>query len=413
MKKDVDELILYPREWVDETSSRVHEVVHRWAQREIIEDRLAYTHHYETQFDEKRKSLNLTIGLQKLTLPEEYGGGGWNTMQHVPGVVTIVSEIARADAAIGVISAMTYSIFGLIASERNRKDALTKALAPMFCGNNLATPSVMLPGAGMTGEDTPLFMGRALPVSIEPAAAGYRLMGGAMRPLACGHMADLYCVACTDKDGEPCVAFVPAEAEGIIKGPAVKTTGLNACRNATISFDGVRIPEEYVLRDPNMLATLHIWINLYLGAVSVGSSLNFFEILRDWAESRTIKGGTPMKENPLCASVLADVAEEIALSRLLLYNMAHVFVHSERFGAVEDKGMFTFAQMIGSRIQKSAILAINRGMELMGSAGYAKEWHVEKHWRDVKTIQSALCGVGAGVPVKMDIARFFFDCKEV
>jgi alkylation response protein AidB-like acyl-CoA dehydrogenase len=69
--------------------------------------------------------------------------------------------------------------------------------------------------------------------------------------------------------------------------------------------------------------------------------------------------------------------------------------------------------MIGARIQKSAILAVNRGMELMGSAGYAKEWHVEKHWRDIKTIQSALCGVGAGVPVKMDIARFFYDCKEV
>jgi len=49
----------------------------------------------------------------------------------------------------------------------------------------------------------------------------------------------------------------------------------------------------------------------------------------------------------------------------------------------------------------------------MGSAGYAKEWHVEKHWRDIKTIQSYLCGVGAEAPIKLDLARFFYDCREV
>jgi alkylation response protein AidB-like acyl-CoA dehydrogenase len=69
--------------------------------------------------------------------------------------------------------------------------------------------------------------------------------------------------------------------------------------------------------------------------------------------------------------------------------------------------------MIGHRVQQGVMRAINRGMELMGSAGYAKEWHVEKHWRDVKTIQSILYGVAADAPLKMDTARFFYNCTEI
>jgi hypothetical protein len=86
-------------------------------------------------------------------------------------------------------------------------------------------------------------------------------------------------------------------------------------------------------------------------------------------------------------------------------------VRSEEWGKERNQKVYTLAQMIGSRIQKSTLHATNRGMELMASAGYSKEWHAEKHWRDIKTIQSYLCGVGADIPVKMDIARYFFDSK--
>jgi alkylation response protein AidB-like acyl-CoA dehydrogenase len=120
-----------------------------------------------------------------------------------------------------------------------------------------------------------------------------------------------------------------------------------------------------------------------------------------------------MKENPLCASVLADVADEIFTARLLLYNLAHMMSKPEDWKHGGFQRIYTFSQIIGSQIQQKIVRAINRGLELMGSAGYAKEWHVEKHWRDAKTIQSYLCGVGAEAPVKMDTARFFFDCKEI
>jgi alkylation response protein AidB-like acyl-CoA dehydrogenase len=173
------------------------------------------------------------------------------------------------------------------------------------------------------------------------------------------------------------------------------------------------VPEENVIDRDGAVEELYIWLNLLLGGVSVGAGINFFEMVSDWSDIRVIKGGTPLKENPLCASVLADVAEEIMLAKLLLYDLAQIISKPEEWGDNNIERTFTLAEMIGARAQQGVMRAINRGLELMGSAGYSKEWHVEKHWRDVKTIQSLLCGVAAEAPVKMDTARFFYSCTEI
>jgi alkylation response protein AidB-like acyl-CoA dehydrogenase len=170
---------------------------------------------------------------------------------------------------------------------------------------------------------------------------------------------------------------------------------------------------ENVLDQEGNIEELYTWVSLLLGGVSVGAAMNFFELLADWSESRTIKGGVMLKENPLCASVLADVAEEIATARLLLCDLAGIVSAHMESGPETMRRTFTYAGMIAHRVQKGIMHAMNRGLELMGSAGYAKEWHVEKQWRDVKTIQSIQYGVAAEAPIKMDTARFFYNCTEI
>ena len=109
----------------------------------------------------------------------------------------------------------------------------------------------------------------------------------------------------------------------------------------------------------------------------------------------------------------SSIAPRVGNPGQLNYNVANFIARSDAWGGAESESIFTAAQMFRRRVQESALKALNRGMELMGSAGYAKEWHEEKHWRDIKTIQSHLCGVGADVPVKMDIARFFYGSREI
>jgi alkylation response protein AidB-like acyl-CoA dehydrogenase len=413
MNKTLDELFVYPKELVDEESKRVIVLVRQWADREIISKRQEYRENYEKFFIEKRKTLNLTIGLQRLTLPEEHGGFGWNSPANAPGIASILAEIGRADAAIGVVSAVKYTIFAAISMLPHLDKTLCDALAPLYCAEELKTPSLVLPAAGMVGQETPLFLGRSILATVEPEGESYAINGKNLRPINSGAVADLFCVVCADKSGRPCIALVPGDNANVVRGRTLLETGLNASANADVSFNNVKIPKSYLITRDGVVEEIYSWLNLLLGGVSVGAGMNFFEIVGDWSETRTIKGGYMMKENPLCASVLADVADEIFTARLLLYNLAHIMSKPQDFGHSGSQTVYTFSQIIGSQVQQKIVRAINRGLELMGSAGYSKEWHVEKQWRDTKTIQSYLCGVGAEAPVKMDTARFFFDCKEI
>ncbi|MDT8271691.1 MAG: acyl-CoA dehydrogenase family protein [Desulfomonilia bacterium] len=408
-----DDLFLFPRQWMDDEATSVSDLVKQWAEKEILSKRMDYRENYGTFFSEKRATLNLTIGLQRLVLPSEHGGFGWNTPAHAPGILTIASDIGRADTSIGVSSAIMYAVFATHTMGHNLNTKLCEALAPLFMADEIKTPTLILPGAGLVGKETPLFKGRSILAQATSVKGGYLISGENLRPIAAGATADLFCVVCAGKNGTPCIAFIPGDAPGIRRGTTFKTTGLNALENADITFTEVTIARENLMEGEPVVEELYTWLNLLLGGVSLGAGINAYEIFRDWSENRVIKGGTLLKENPLCASVLADVADEIATARLLLYDLAQMISSPGSWGDASALHLFTYAEMIGCRVQQGVLRAINRGMELMGSAGYAKEWHVEKHWRDVKTIGSLLSGVGAEGPVRMDTARFFYDCNEI
>jgi alkylation response protein AidB-like acyl-CoA dehydrogenase len=413
MGKYLDDLFLYPKSWIDDDAREFAAAARSWAEKEILADRLKYLQNYERLFVEKRGTLVRDIGFERLVLPGEHGGYDWNKPSSAPGILTVFTEIGRADEAISFIAALKYALFAVISMEPNTDKSLLDELAPLYLADGIKNVALVLPGPGTCGEVTALFAGRSVPVDIKAGRNGCTITGKRLRPLGPGLDADLFGVVCMDKSSHPCVAFVPADAKGVRKHDPIKTTGLNACRNADVTFDKVVVPKTHLIMREGAVQELYAWLNLLLGGTSIGGALNFFEILVNWAENRTIKGTDIMKENPLCASVLATVAEEVAGARLMAYSLAHLMAQPEDWGGVGGAGVFTFAQMLGGRIQQGCLNAINRGMELMGSAGYAREWHVEKHWRDVKTIQSWLCGVGSDVPVKMDVARYFYDCKEV
>jgi alkylation response protein AidB-like acyl-CoA dehydrogenase len=411
MHKPLDRLFLSTREQIDEEEQRIVNTVRQWADREILAKRLAYVEHYDREFAAKRRMLLMDIGLQRLALPEENGGFGWNCATRAPGLAAVLIEIGRADAAIAFLLAIQITNIIVTGGENTGP---VNALISLYCNDDKpVNPAVILPGPGSVDEQTPLFLGRSINCRLVNEGDHYLLEGRNCRPMGSGGIADYFCVVCADSTGNPCIAYVPADAQGVQRGNILKETGLNACTNADVTFNHLKLPPEAIIKGNDAVEKIYIWLNFLIGAVSIGAAMNFFEIVYDWAGTRTIKGGSTMKENPLCASVLADVAEEIAIARFLTDDLARLIAIMTGTNGQELQHVYTMSQVVGYRIQQGALRAVNRGMELMGSAGYAREWHAEKHWRDIKTIQSYLCGVGAEVPVKMDTARFFFDCKDI
>ena len=413
MGRNLDNLFVYPKQLMDDESLSVVRLVRQWSDKEIVTKRMEYRGDYEKLFALKRKNLCIDLGLQKLTVPADLGGFGWNSPSKAPALLALACETGRADASIGVLAAASWALFLMFACKHNHKDSLCGALASRYSEEAVRTPAFILTGPGRKGIQTPLFFGRSVLALAERSEAGLTLNGKDLRPLIAGGMADLFCVVYADENGKAGIALVPADAMGIKRGPSILMTGLNACGNSQIDFDHVPLAVENILDQDGNIEELYTWANLLLGGVSVGAAMNFFELLADWSDNRTIKGGVILKENPLCASVLADVAGEIAVARLLLGDLAAIIATQTESRAETIRRAFTYAGMIGHRVQQGVMHAMNRGLELMGSAGYAREWHVEKHWRDVKTIQSILYGVAAEAPIKMDTARFFYNCTEI
>jgi len=411
MHTPLDGLFLSTREQIDEEEQRIVNTVRQWADREILAKRLHYIEHYEQEFAEKRRMLLMDIGLQRLALSEEDGGFGWDSNARAPGLAAVLMEISRADVSIAFMSALQFTT--ILASGADSTSPVGALISRFYSTDKSVNPALILSGSGSLDEPTPLFFGRSINARLVHEGDDDILIGKNIRPTGCGAMADYYCVVCADSAGQPRIAFVPADAPGVQRGNILKETGLNACANADITFNNVRLTREAILEGIDAVERLYFWLNLLLGATSVGAAMNFFEIVYDWASTRTIKGGSIMKENPLCASVLADVAEEIAIARFLIDDLARLIAKMAGSHSPELQHVYTMSQIVGYRVQQGTLRAVNRGMELMGSAGYSREWHAEKHWRDIKTIQSYLCGVGAEVPVKMDTARFFFDCREI
>jgi alkylation response protein AidB-like acyl-CoA dehydrogenase len=410
----IDELFIVPGQKKDDESKRVTTLVRQWADKEVIAKRLEYQQNYAALFQEKTKMLALSIGLQRMAVPSDLGGFGWNTPDHAQDLLNVLMEAGRADASVGALFAMNYALFSsVLAHGSSDGSSLLKAFSESFSSDELKVPAFILAGPGYAGEETPLFRARSILARVHSAGGASVVQGKNLRPIAAGLDADLFCIVCAGENDRQCLALVPGDAKGVIRSGPIVTTGLNAITNAEITLDNVKIPTGYLIDSPGAVENLYSWLSLLFGGVSLGAGLNFFEILKSWCEARVIKGSSLLKENPLCASVMADVAEELSLTNLLLHDLARLMALPGQSGQMSETALFTYAGMIGSRSQQAVMRAINRGLELMGSAGYAKEWHAEKHWRDVKTIQSLMCGVAAETPVKMDTARFFFSCNQI
>ncbi len=153
------------------------------------------------------------------------------------------------------------------------------------------------------------------------------------------------------------------------------------------------------------------WFWLGLSATTVGGLLASYQILKEWGDNRVIKGRDSIfKENPLTGALMGEIAQEISMARLLAYDLAEIMADPGAFGDAGSEGVNTFALMVVHQLLATAERAIHRTMELMASAGYAKEWQLERYWRDLKTVQ---CYLGSHELAKHDFSRWFYGARTL
>jgi len=407
------ELFPVPREWIGDVDRALAESVQQWADKEVISKRISLKGNYDALIGPALRSLFLDVGLQHAVWPEEHGGSGQNSPEAAMTLTLAAEQAGRADAGMGFVLGVSQTLAVAVALQN---DELTASAAPLFCDEQrLTLGSLVLPiysTAETAGE--PQWEGRRLQARATRRGSEWVLNGAKMRPLSSGANAGLFGVLAYVDDGQenPGLFLVPATTAGIHREEPFLKTGLEASRNAAITFSGVRIPEGHlVLRGVESTRGVLAWLHLLSSATCVGALLATFEIITDWGENRVIKGrGQVFKENPLTASLMADLAGRIHRARLLVFDLAHLISQPEVYGPAGGDTVYITALHVSQHVLDSSVTALDQTMELMGSAGYAREWFLERYWRDVKTIQAHL---GAELLSRMEMARHYFDCAKL
>jgi len=406
----------YLKDSAEEPDLLMVQTLRRWADAEVFSKRLEYREDYNKLLKPAMQKLFVDVELQKMIWPEQCGGGGLNKPEVARTLVLALEQVGRADTGIGYLLAVTFALCSSFNLENDLNNDLCFRIAPLFCETDEPViGSLVLPvfADKAASAEIPIFRGKRLPAIARLAGGNWVISGEKMRPLNSGHDARLFGVLCALEDEEePGLILVPGDSPGLTRGEPFLKTGLAASINCDITLNDVSVPAgNLVFRGEEPLRRMLSWLYLNIAAVSCGSLFAAFEIISDWGNTRVIKGkGSLFKENPLTASLMAEVGHEILLNRLLSHQLAGMLSKPDSY-KIADKGqLFISALSVVSQVTQSAEKAINQTMELMGSAGYATEWNLERYWRDIKTMQLHL---GSWELNKMELARYLYRSQSL
>ncbi len=388
------------------------QTVRDWAEKEVIAGRTELKEDYEAFLRPALRTLMVDIGLQRMFWPESLGGDGYSESRAALTVTAALEQAGRADTGIAFLAAHSLALQAALNLCGEGGTPSVRELAPVFC--EAAEPvlvSFVLP-AYANEALAPDWRGYRCQVRASDGDGRWVLTGRRARPTCSGADADLFGIWCgCEVGGETAFVLVPGDSPGVGRGPRLKESGLAASRNAEVDFDRVEVSREgCAWRVDDGLRRLLCWFNLCACAACVGSLLAAYEIMREWGDNRVIKGrGNIFKENPLAASVMGEIAGDIWVARRLAYDLASMLAGSEARAAPGEE-MFVSSSVVTHHVFRSSERAVNRILELMNSAGYAREWQIERYWRDLRTMR---CNLGPTELANMDVTGFFCGSRTL
>jgi short/branched chain acyl-CoA dehydrogenase len=330
------------------------------------------------------------LGLMGIPFPEEYGGGGGDTLSYA----LAIEELARIDASTCITVAAHTSLgtmpIYLWGSEQQRQDWL-----PQLCaGKRLAAFGLTEPEAG---SDAGNVRTRA---ELEN---GQWVVNGAKQFITNSGTDITGCVSITAVTGsangskEISNIIVPNGTPGYVIGEPYRKMGWNASDTRPLTFEDCRVPEENLLgpRGDGFKQFLHILDGGRIGvaAMGVGMAQGALDEALSYAKERKAFG-QPIAKFQTIQAKLADMSSEIEAARLLTYKAAIQKDRGESFTLTAAQAKLKTGRL--------AVRACEEAVQIHGGYGYIEEYPVCRFYRDAKILT---IGEGTDEVQQMVIAR--------
>ncbi len=183
-------------------------------------------------------------------------------------------------------------------------------------------------------------------------------------------------------DGQITAFVVDRDCPGFSTSQHIDKLGMRGSTMSELIFDGCRVPAANLLGEigggvVHMMRNLEIE-RLTLAAMSVGIADRCVEIMIRYATERKTFG-QPIASYGQIQRYIADGYANAEAAKALVYNVARDVAPGRRARLGSDA-----AKLVAAPVGK---MCADWAMQVMGGAGYCREFPVERLWRDAKLLE--------------------------
>ena len=326
------------------------------------------------------------LGLMGMTIPEEYGGAGTDTLSYA----LAVEELTRIDSSVAITMAAHHSLgtlpIYLFGSEEQKREWVPQ----LASGEKLAAFGLTEPDAG---SDAGASRTRA------ELQDGEWVINGSKMFITNAGTDITACVTITAVTGEDEISniVVPNGTDGYEIAPPMQKLGWRASDTRELSFRDVRVPEGNLLgpRGKGFQQFLEILDGgrISVAAMGLGLAQGAYDLAAAYARERK-QFGQPISSFQAIQFQLADMATEIEAGRNMVYKAAWLKDQNRPF-AKEAAMAKLYTGELSHR-------AANTALQIHGGYGFMDEFAISRLYRDQKILE---IGEGTNEVQRMVIAK--------
>jgi alkylation response protein AidB-like acyl-CoA dehydrogenase len=326
------------------------------------------------------------LGLMGMTIPEDHGGGGTDTLAYA----IAVEELARVDSSVAITVAAHHSLGTLPIWYFGSDEQKRRWLPDLASGRKLAAFGLTEPNAGSDAGAT------RTTARLED---GEWVVDGSKIFITNAGTDITACVTITalTGDGEISNIIVPNGAPGYVISAPMHKLGWRASDTRELSFQGARVPEANLLgpRGEGFRQFLQILDGgrISVAAMGIGLAQGAYDLAYSYAKERE-QFGKPISSFQAVQAKLVDMATEIEAGRNLVWKAAW-----EKDQGRDFRKSAAMAKLFSGELSHRAA---NWSLQIHGGYGFMDEYAISRLYRDQKILE---IGEGTNEVQRMVIAR--------
>ncbi len=326
------------------------------------------------------------LGLMGMTIPEEYGGSGADTL----GYAIAVEELARVDSSVAITMAAHHSLGTLPIYYFGNEEQKRRWLPDLASGKKLAAFGLTEPDAG---SDAGATRTRA------ELREGEWIVNGSKIFITNAGTDVTACVTITARTGDDEISnlIVPNGADGYEISKPMKKLGWRASDTRELSFKDCAVPEGNLLgprgRGFHQFLEILDGGRISVAAMGVGLAQGAYDLAYAYAQERK-QFGQPISRFQAVQFRLADMATEVEAGRALVYKAAWLKDQGRDFALAAAQAKLYTGELSNR--------AVNWALQIHGGYGYMDEYAISRLYRDQKILE---IGEGTNEVQRMVIAR--------